>query len=108
MNFNRKGFELAISTLIIIIIGISVLIGIIYAVTNGFKDLKSSTDPFLDTTQLSSLKQVCSLACQSTDKITFCCSKFSAKNEKIQCSDERLEINCNIDCENFLCGNQTN
>ena len=97
---DRKAIELAISTFILIVLGILVLIGLIYAITDGFKSFKSSTEPFLDTTQSSSIKQACSLACQSEDKITFCCREYDLENEKIKCFDSRLEISCER-CKNL-------
>ena len=103
MALNRKAFELAISTLILIILGIFVLIGIIYAVTNGFETFKSSTDPFLDTTQSSAVKQACSLACQSQDKLTYCCREYKIGETNITCTDDRLEVSCELNCQNYNC-----
>jgi len=100
---NKKAMQLAISTLILIIIGILVLIGISYFLTDGFKSLKSSTDPYLDTTQASSIKTACSLACDSQDKITYCCEEYDINEKKIKCSDSRLEISCPLDCQSYSC-----
>jgi hypothetical protein len=100
---NRKAIQLAISTLILIIIGILVLIGLAYALTNGFQTFQSSSQPFLDTTQASSIKAACSLACDQTDKLTFCCKEYDIDNSDIKCSDSRLEINCNLNCATINC-----
>ena len=100
---NKKALELAISTLILLILGILVLIGLIYFVTDGFKTLKSSTEPFLDTTQASSIKTACQFACDSADRLTFCCSNFTIQKEEIKCTDSRLEIQCNLNCNDFSC-----
>jgi len=100
---NRKAIQLAISTLILIILGILVLIGLTYMLTDSFSTLKSSTDPFLDTTQSSSIKQACSLACSNQNKITYCCNEYNLDEETIFCQDPRLEINCNLNCEGFPC-----
>jgi hypothetical protein len=100
---NRKAFELAISTLVLLVIGIAVLIGLIYFVTGGFKTLKNSSQPFLDTTQSSSVKQACSFACSSEDKMTFCCKKYLIDKQNISCSDSRLEISCALNCKDFSC-----
>jgi len=101
---NKKGLELAISTLVMIIIGIVVLVAIILAVSGGFENLKSTTDPFLDTTQSSSVKQACTFACENADKLTFCCNEYEVDGEKIGCSDSRLEANCPANfCEGFVC-----
>lgn len=100
---NRRGFELAISTLVIIVLGIFVLIGLVYAITGGLETFKSSSEPFLDTTQASSVKQACQLACQNQDKLTFCCNEYEASNQQLKCSDSRLEIDCEFSCENYEC-----
>jgi hypothetical protein len=100
---NKKAFQLAISTLIVLILGIFLLIGIAYVVTDGFSTLKSSTEPFLDTTQASSIKTACSLACNNQDKITYCCKEYEIDNLKIKCADPRLEISCPLNCQDFSC-----
>lgn len=103
---NRKAFELSISAIVIIILGVLVLIGLALFLTGGFKNLKSSTEPFLDTTQSSSVKQACELACQSQDKLTYCCKEYNIDNQKIICTDNRLEVSCELSCENYNCGEE--
>ena len=103
---NRKAFELSISAIVVIILSILVLIGLALFLTGGFKDLKSSTEPFLDTTQSSSIKQACELACQNQDKLTYCCKEYTVDDQKIACQDERLEISCELTCEDYDCNSQ--
>lgn len=104
---NRRAFELPISTLVVIILGILVLIGLALFLSGGFKNLKSSTEPFLDTTQSTSIKQACSLACSNEDKLTFCCREYEIDEMKIKCGDERLELDCGLDCSAYACTGQT-
>ena len=101
---NRKAFELSISMLILLILGVLVLIGVTIFLTKGFGYFDSSSKPFLDTTQSSSIKQACSLACSQSDKLTFCCKEYEIDENKIKCQDNRLEVNCELDCTNFDCG----
>jgi hypothetical protein len=105
----KKGIELAISTLILIILGVCVLIGLIYVVTGGFSKLKTSTTPLLETTEGSAVKNACEIACQSNNRLNFCCGNYTIKSEKnIKCTDSRLEIKCSeITCEDFNCVQQT-
>jgi len=103
---NSKAMEMAISTLILIVIGILVLIGLAYALTGGFKSFRASSKPFLDTSQSSSIKQACSMACENNDKITFCCGNYTIDNKDIKCSDSRLEVSCSINCKDFQCSPQ--
>jgi uncharacterized protein YpmB len=103
---NRKAIELAISTLIIIILGIAVLIGLIYALTSGFKKFNSSTEPFTDTTQSTAIKTACEQACENQDQLTYCCQNYTVGEFKdIKCSDSRLGVQCqpDFDCESVGC-----
>ena len=106
---NRKAFELAISTLIIIAISVAVLIGLVYALTGGFKKFKSTTAPFLDTNEAAAVRQACSLACDAQNRYSFCCTKYRIEQEEIKCTDSRLEVSCaQLDCMGFRCANQQN
>ena len=100
---NRKAIELAITTLILIILGILVLVGLLYMTTNGFNTFKTTTKPFLDTTQSTAIKLACAQACENQDKLIFCCNEYDIDNKKIKCSDSRLEINCELNCASFTC-----
>jgi len=99
---NKKAIQLAISTLIIIILGIFLLISLIYIITGGFKSLKQSTDPFLDNEAMA-IKAKCEQDCQNNIKLSYCCNNYPYHNQEINCTDTRLEINCNINCEDFSC-----
>ena len=103
---DKKGFELTISTLVIFIIGISVLIGLILFLNEGFEDLESGTAPLLETTEGIVIREACELSCFAEDKISYCCNEFDYKDEKIFCKDARLELECEFefDCEEFVCG----
>ena len=102
---NSKAFELAITALVVIVLGLVLIIGMFFALKGGFSDLKSTTEPFTDTSRSTAIKQACSLACDSQNKLTYCCSDFDIESEKIKCSDQRLEIQCPLSCENFQCDN---
>ena len=54
---------MAISTLILLILGILILIGLAYVLTGGFVKFQGTTQPFIDTSTASAVKQGCSLAC---------------------------------------------
>ncbi len=100
---NKKGLEMAISTLIILILGIMILIGLAYVLTGGFKMFKGASQTFVDTTAASAVKQGCSLACTSGDKFTFCCKNYTIDNLKMNCQDKRLEVQCGLSCEGYSC-----
>ena len=101
---NRKAtMQLTISSLILITLGILVLIAITFALTTGFERFKRSTDPYLDTTETSAIKQACSQACENDIKLIFCCEEYETKNQKIKCADPRLELDCALNCNDFIC-----
>ena len=68
---NSKGFEMAISTLILIAIGVVLLVALIYTVTVGFDRFNSSTRPFTETSQSIAVRGACDLACKADDKIAY-------------------------------------
>ena len=99
---NKKGFELAISTIVIIVLGILVLIGLVYAVTDGFKRLKGTTDP-IRSSALIVFKQSCEISCQGEDSLSYCCNTLDYDEEGVYCYDERLELDCYMDCAGIEC-----
>ena len=102
---NKRGMEIAFSTIIYIIIGLIVLIGIIYLVTGGFKKFGTTAAPFTDTAQASSVKQACDLACMNQDKMTYCCKSYTIDDKSVNCRDTRLDVKCAaVDCGGFACG----
>lgn len=102
---NKKAFELAISTLVLIILGIVILIAVIIAVTGGFDRFNQTTNPFTDTTTATAITQACKGACEQSSKIIYCCSQYEIDNKAVNCTDKRLDLGgCQLDCTNFNCG----
>jgi hypothetical protein len=97
---NRKALQLAISTLILLILGIVVLIALILAFTGGFERFRSTTDPFLDTTEAIAIKQACEIGCDADSGAITCCDPKELNGEPITCADSRLDISC---CKNVAC-----
>ena len=100
---NKKGFELAISTIVVIVISVAVLVGLILFLRGGFDAFSSGTTPLLDTFGGIAIKEACGLSCSVEDKLNYCCKEFDFEGKKISCSDSRLEIDCSLDCERFVC-----
>jgi len=82
-KMNRKALQLAITNLVLLVIGIAVLIGLVYALTDGFKKFQSATDPFTDMAQANAVTQTCKDACQNNVKIIYCCSEYGMDGETI-------------------------
>ena len=102
-TMNKKGMELAISTLILIVLGIAILIALIFSITGGFDKFKSSTNPFLDSNEAQAVKIACQNACNNNVKITYCCNQYEVGDLNLFCNDSKLEIPCDIDCSEFSC-----
>lgn len=100
---NKKGFEMAISTIIVIALGVILLAALSYMLTDGFKQFKNSSKPLWDTAESVSVKEACSLSCTAQDSYGYCCRKHKIENMNITCMDSRLGVECNIKCENIKC-----
>lgn len=103
LSMNNRGFDIAITTIILIIIGIAVLIGLILFVRNGFDMFSSGTDPILKASNFDAAIQACQLLCKSENSIAFCCESINLDGDKVFCSDERLDVKCNINCAAVSC-----
>lgn len=95
--------ELAISTLVLIVIGLMLLIALIYAATIGFDKFRGTSKPFIDTANAGAVKQACSIACKQEDRLTFCCKNYTLEKETVKCDDNRLEVGCSLSCNGFSC-----
>jgi hypothetical protein len=102
---NKRGFELAISTIVVIVIGMLVLVALILATRGAFESLESTSTAFGNTAQVAAIKEACNIACSTNDRLTYCCEDFETQDETIRCTDDRLEASCNLDCSAFSCSN---
>jgi len=86
---NKKGLELALSTVIVVVIVILVLVGIVYVLTNGFQSFRKVTTPYLESNEALAVKQACTLSCQNQDKVSFCKSYDWTDN-----AGKATQLNC--------------
>lgn len=100
---DRKGLEMAISTLILIILGIALLVGLLIAIKGGFSSFKKSTEPLYQSTQASAIKQACEVACTAEDSLTYCCNKFNLGDIQVMCTDPKLGASCKLSCAATTC-----
>ena len=101
---NKKGFEIAISMFVLIVIGIFVLIGLILFVRKGFDDLDEGVKPFIESTEVIAVKESCQISCTVGSKFSFCCGNYTVENRDVRCYDPRLGVSCSLNCEDFTCG----
>ncbi len=72
MHFNKRGQELSVNTLILIIIGVLILVFLIVGFTIGWKKVI----PFLTPgNNIKDLVDKCSLACNTNSRYDFCTAK---------------------------------
>ena len=100
---NKKGFEMAISTIVIIIISLFVLVGLLVMIRTGFLSLDKGTSPLLKASSSGAIREACLIACRAEDANTFCCSKFTIDKQNVLCTNGTLDISCEIDCNAVVC-----
>ncbi|MEK6858696.1 MAG: hypothetical protein AABX53_02150 [Nanoarchaeota archaeon] len=101
---SRRGIELAVSTLVVLVIAILLLIGLAFFLTGGFARLKDTTKPFTDTTESTAIREACRLACTAENYPSFCCTRYSLGDESVLCTDSRLDVECAAaQCEQVFC-----
>lgn len=100
---NRKGFELTVGMLVLLALGVVLLIGLIYVLTQGFSGFSRSTSPYLESSEAAAVRGACRLSCESRDTLGYCCRTYPLGNMDVSCADERLEIDCALSCQNVSC-----
>ena len=100
---NKKGFEMAVSTIVLIIIGIAVLIGLILFITKGFGWWKAGIDPIGNAGNVGAVREACGISCRAEDANTFCCEKFKVGGRNVTCLDTSLGVECSLDCSAVQC-----
>ncbi len=99
---NKKGFQLAISTLIVIILGLLILIALSLAFTTGFEGFMNRLRGFQGS-EIDNAVNECKTACTMKNEHDFCCKERIVEDEKVTCKDlvEQGKIECDIDCANM-------
>lgn len=101
---NRKAFELTISTLILLVLGVVVLIALIIALTGGLDRFRGTTNSYLDTNQAIAIQQACEIACENDNPLAYCCTNYEINDEMLKCSNSTLQVPCNkINCDAITC-----
>lgn len=96
---DKRGFELAISTLIVIVLAVIVLVALIFAFTGGFQRFWSYVQNLFPS-DVQAVKTACFSACQSNQEYDFCIRERNVKDiGKITCQHSAI----NVTCENIKC-----
>lgn len=77
---NKKGAEMSINTIILIVLGVFILVIIIVAVIIGFGPLKERLFP--SKSNVDTIKQACDTACSTASKYDYCSMERNLRDEK--------------------------
>lgn len=104
----KRGFELAINTLVIIVLAVMVLAALTISFTIGWQKFWNTTKGYFGS-EIDSIAKMCENSCNLDNRQDYCCLERSADFgngiEKINCKDERLWadrgifVECKISCE---------
>jgi hypothetical protein len=91
---NKKGQEMSVATLVLIVIGIVVLVMLILGFSMGWQNLWAKVNIFGGGSNVETVIQSCKLAASSSSQFSYC-SEFKqvtidGKKQYINCADERV------------------
>ena len=95
---NKRGFELAISTLVLLILGMLILIALVLVLTGVFEKFISAIRGYSGS-EVDNLNKLCQSQCDLDNKYSFCCEMKKLGKEDITCLDSRIKAECDINCE---------
>jgi len=99
---DKKGIQLAVSTLILITLGILVLIGLISILIMGWGDFKDNLGAILGS-DIARARKNCQIQCGLENNYDYCCEEKLLGEEKYTCQDELLKGDCVLDCGEVTC-----
>jgi hypothetical protein len=92
LSGNKKGFEMAISTIIIIILSLVVLIALIMIFTKSTGTFGDKLSALLGTSNIDSVKDSCNLLVNQNSAYEYCCL-----NKTIKLGiNKKVEMSCNL------------
>lgn len=94
---NKRGMELAISTIILLILGVIVLISLISIVVMGWNDFKTEISAVLGS-DMAKAQRNCKIQCETGNSVDFCADK-TVGTETLKCTDTRIKpADCSLTC----------
>ncbi len=94
---NKRGMELAISTIILMVIGIILLIGLVSIIFMGWDDFKTAISAALGS-DMAKAQRACKLQCATDNSVDFCANK-TVGTETLKCTDARIKLtDCSLTC----------
>ncbi|MFA5173953.1 MAG: hypothetical protein WC438_02105 [Candidatus Pacearchaeota archaeon] len=114
LSEDKKGFEMAISTLILMIIGVVLLISLITFFTMGSAEFIKTIKSYVSYSNVDNAVESCNILVDTNQQNTYCCEKRivkyyeegDKKEESFSCydliplklSDNLKEMSCNVEC----------
>lgn len=106
---NKKGQDLSIGTLILIVLGIVVLVLLILGFTMGWENLWEKINIFGGTSSVGDVVTACRLAQTSQDKYTLCQRTWdieaNGQEKRIGCRDDDVTSSLGTSASEFGCEN---
>src|SRR3989344_9397961 len=91
---NKRGAEMAIGTLVVIVLAVLVLVVLALGFTTGWSNLYSRMTSFFSSVNVDSVAQACSVAAVAQNKYDYCCSprsiRFASGKEAISATCKEL------------------
>jgi len=104
-RMNKKGQELTIGTLILIVLGVIILVLLVIGFSVGWENIFKKFNIFGGGTDIESVVQSCKIALSSNAKYSFCSDfkkiSVDGKVEYINCQDDRVasSLDGSISCD---------
>jgi len=110
-NKNKKGAEMTIGTLVIIVLAVLVLALLAFGFGTGWGNLWDKIKAYTaGGVNVDSVKQACLVACTTQRTYEYCCVQRDVRfetgkpAERMTCNDTRLRTTeCNLDCSLVTC-----
>lgn len=96
---DKRGVQLAISTIILLVIGLIVLIGIVSILVMGWDDFSTAIKAAFGD-DLSKAKRNCIVACAAGNAETYCADVEVGTTTYTDCNDAAINP---VDCDDLTC-----
>ena len=87
---DKRGLELAVSTIIVTIIALVLLILLIAFLTGGFKTFKEKINLYLSSSNVDDVKASCNQFAMQNSEFEYCCINRTVKVS----SNQKLQLTC--------------
>ena len=92
---DKRGLQLAISTLVVLVLSMLVLIVLITGFTMGWSNFWERLSGFFGS-DVDNVSKLCQTQCDLQSEFSFCCVEKELGREVITCLDSRLNVDCSM------------